>query len=397
MPPEEGVPPSPTQPPALDPSHPLALAMRGGRMGWWSRDLATNTVRWSPELEELFGLPPGGFQGTEQAFYDLVHPDDRAAVAHEVAHALAEQRDYLTEFRFRHAGDPASAWRWMEGRGRAIYADNQPRTLYGIGIDITDRRRAEETIRENARQLAALYAESEAHARDLERANHDLSDFAHIAAHDLKEPFRTINFQIGFVLDDYKAALPPEAVARLESIQKVAARGSRLLDELMRFARSGDVRPAQSPVNLGALALEAAATLGAALNDPTIELIIEPGLPEVVCDPIAMHQVFVNLISNGLRYNTSTPRRVRVFAREGPAGPQVCVEDNGVGIPEPRRKDAWRIFKRLHREEDFGPGSGVGLAVVKKVVEAHRGEAALEHNPAGGTIVVISLPRARFV
>jgi len=383
----------PTTP--LDPAHPLALAMRAGKMGFWWRELTQNRLYWSRELESLYGFAPGTAPATRDGFMAHVHPEDRDRLRREVDDAVTERRDFIVEFRFRRADE--NHWRWMEGRGHGIYEHNRPTIVCGIGIDITERRRAEETIRENARQLAMLYAESEAHTRDLERANRDLSDFAHIAAHDLKEPFRTINFQIGFVLEDHRAAMPPAAVERLEAVQQVALRGTRLLDALMRFARSGEVRMAQGPVNLGTLAKEAAASLGPALASPTVELTVDPEMPEVVCDPVAMQQVFVNLISNAARYSHAVPRRVRIYAREGPYGPQVCVEDNGVGIPEARRKDAFRIFKRLHREEEFGPGSGVGLAIVKKVIEAHRGEVTIEDTPGGGTTFVISLPRARFV
>ncbi len=120
----------------------LSLAMRGGRMGAWSRDIATDKIWWSNELEEIFGLAPGGFEGTETGFFALVHPDDRAEVQQSIETALAQHTDYLAEFRFRHA---SGEWRWMEGRGQAMYnAKGQAVTLYGLGIDITERRHAEE-------------------------------------------------------------------------------------------------------------------------------------------------------------------------------------------------------------------------------------------------------------
>ncbi|MEO5894608.1 MAG: PAS domain-containing protein [Vicinamibacterales bacterium] len=122
----------------------LSLAMRGGRMGAWSQNLAGEAVWWSRELEELFGLPPGGFAGTEAGFLAFVHPDDRRDVEAAVAQALRSGDDYVVEFRFRHAN---GAWMWMEGRGRALYDDDgQPRSLHGIGIDITERKAFEDQI-----------------------------------------------------------------------------------------------------------------------------------------------------------------------------------------------------------------------------------------------------------
>ena len=109
---------------------------------------------WSPELEELFGLPAGSFAGDRDRFLAFVHPDDRAGVTAAVVGAIAVGDDYVIEFRFRHAD---GSWRWMEGRGRATYEDGTPAMLYGIGMDISDRKTTEDAIsaREERLRIAA--------------------------------------------------------------------------------------------------------------------------------------------------------------------------------------------------------------------------------------------------
>ena len=125
----------------------LSLAMRGGKMGAWARNVATNEVWWSHELEELFGLPAGGFPGTEADFMALVHEEDRPKLTRAVETAIAAKGDYTVEFRFRHV---SNGWRWMDGRGQAIYGeDGRATKLFGIGIDITERRQAEESVRQS--------------------------------------------------------------------------------------------------------------------------------------------------------------------------------------------------------------------------------------------------------
>jgi PAS domain S-box-containing protein len=144
----------------------LALAMRGGSMGAWSRDLGTNEVWWSRELEEIFGLQPGGFDRTEAGFFDFIHPDDRALVRAAVDEAVMAGHDYIVEFRFKPEG---GEWRWMEGRGRAVYGeDGAPRTLYGLGIDVTARKHAEIA-------LQGAKAAAEAGQQQLAEANRELA------------------------------------------------------------------------------------------------------------------------------------------------------------------------------------------------------------------------------
>lgn len=128
----------------------LSLAMKGGRMGWWTRDFATGKVTWSEELAEIFGISPADFGGDSQSFMDFVHPDDAPGFRSAVSKALEGHTDYALEFRFRRADGSEG---WMEGRGRAVYdADGKPTASYGLGIDITQQKHAQEAIRQSEAQ-----------------------------------------------------------------------------------------------------------------------------------------------------------------------------------------------------------------------------------------------------
>ena len=133
----------------------LSMAMQSSRMGAWEQENATEIVHWSEELEEIFGLEPGSFPGTRSAFYDLIHEEDRPEIWAEVETAIEERRSYNIEFRFHHAD---GSIRWMEGRGQAVYSDKGvPVRLYGIGIDITDRKRAEAALYESEERFSKAF------------------------------------------------------------------------------------------------------------------------------------------------------------------------------------------------------------------------------------------------
>ena len=133
----------------------LALAMQSSRMGAWERDIMADVVIWSEELEEIFGLEKGAFGESYEAYYKLVHEDDRERIHREVQNAVNEHRDYSIEFRFHHAD---GSIRWMEGRGQAVYSKKgEPVRLYGIGIDITERKETEEKLLKAERKAAEDY------------------------------------------------------------------------------------------------------------------------------------------------------------------------------------------------------------------------------------------------
>jgi PAS domain S-box-containing protein len=132
----------------------LAMALESSSMGVWERDLASDTVIWSPELEAIFGLPEGGFKGSEGHFFELIHEDDRERVWATVAAAVAERTAYSVEFRFYHAD---GSIRWMEGRGKAVYSQSgEPVRLYGTGIDITERKRLQQLVAKSEERFRAL-------------------------------------------------------------------------------------------------------------------------------------------------------------------------------------------------------------------------------------------------
>ena len=357
----------------------LTLAMRGGSMGVWSRNVATNEVWWSRELEELFGLEPGGFNRTEAGFFEFVHEDDRGEVRAAVDHAVQSGSDYIVEFRFRHA---SGEWRWMEGRGRAVYADDgTPLHLYGLGIDVTERKRAELALRE-----AKAAAES---------ANQLKDQFLATLSHELRTPLNAILGYACMLRTDSIAA--DKRQRAIEVIERNAVAQNRLIEDLLDMSRitTGKVRLDPTPIPVVSVLREALEGVKPAADAKRIALDIDfdPFAGAVMADTTRLQQVFWNLVTNAVKF-TPEGGRVAVSLRRTATNVEIVVSDSGRGISptflpfvfEPFRQGESR-FDRAHG------GLGLGLAITKQLVELHGGTIRASSPGVGqGATFTVTLP-----
>jgi PAS domain S-box-containing protein len=350
----------------------LALAMRAGQMGAWSRDLGTGAVWWSAELEAIVGLPPGGFGGSEGAFYAIVHPDDRATMAAAVETALRSRADYQVEFRYRHA---SGEWRWMEGRAKAVYdGDGTPRMLYGLGIDVTDRRRAVEA---------------------LEQADRRKDEFLATLAHELRNPLAPITSGL-HVLRATGGVGQPAAVATA-IIERQVGQMVRLVDDLLDVARisTGKTDLRRGPMDLADAVRDAIETSRPLVDSAEHQLQVDlPRQPIIVdADRTRLAQVFANLLNNSAKY--SPPGKpIAVLVERAGADAVVRVRDAGIGIAPEALGGIFEMFRQGSERPGHSQGGlGVGLYLVKRIVEMHGGR--VEARSAGlgeGSEFVVRLP-----
>jgi PAS domain S-box-containing protein len=357
----------------------LALAMRGGSMGAWSRNMVTDEVWWSPELEEIVGLPHGRFNRTLAGFEDLVHPDDEQAVRTIVNDAVRGGTDYIMEFRFKHAN---GEWRWMEGRGRAVYDEHgRPRTLYGIGIDITSRKQAEMALREAKRAA--------------ESANQLKDQFLATLSHELRTPLNAI---LGYARMLQTNAIPPDRQPRaFDVIERNAVAQHRLIEDLLDMSRitAGKVRLDPAPVPVATVLREAVDGVRPAADAKgiTLELDIDAFAGTVNADTARLLQVFSNILTNAMKF---TPRggRVTVLLRRDGDAVEVRVTDSGRGISPEFLPHIFEPFRQADARFDRGHGGlGLGLAITKQLVDLHGGTIEATSDGAGhGTSFTIRLP-----
>jgi light-regulated signal transduction histidine kinase (bacteriophytochrome) len=252
-----------------------------------------------------------------------------------------------------------------------------------------------DVVLKQAQQLAQINQE-------LERSNHDLDAFAYIASHDLKEPLRGIHNYATFLLEDYASLLPSEGTDKLDTLVRLTERMSHLIDALLRFSRLGRQELQMQPLDLDRLlgniteVFQMHGQSGDRLSDGSHDRQIQVAspLPRVWGDRLLVEEIFMNLISNALKYNDQEEKIVRIGSYPGTEKGQVIlyVQDNGIGIRQKHLDTVFRIFKRLHAPGKYGGGTGAGLTIVKKIIERHGGKIWVESVYRQGTTFLFTLP-----
>jgi light-regulated signal transduction histidine kinase (bacteriophytochrome) len=223
----------------------------------------------------------------------------------------------------------------------------------------------------------------------LERSNEDLRQYAYAASHDLQEPLRVISAFSELLQRRYKGRLDPEADEFLEFIVGETERMRRIILDVLAFSRVDSTPANRDEVDLAALVDEVAAELRR-LDEADGAEIVHEGLPVVRGDRVLLRQLFRNLLSNALKFRAERPPRVVVAARRGEAEWRITVTDNGIGLDPAHRERVFGMFKRLHTQERYR-GSGIGLAIARRVVERHGGVIGIESSPGEGATLWFTL------
>jgi two-component system NtrC family sensor kinase len=248
-----------------------------------------------------------------------------------------------------------------------------------------------------AAELRQAKAELEKTNEELTRSNDELRQFAFVASHDLQEPLRSVTSFCNLLKEEYQGRLDDEADNYIERIVQGAKRMKSLVVALLSYSRvTRDEQPPLGEVDMQEVARETIANLQSAVEESKAEISLGD-LPTVLGMRVQLSQLLQNLLSNAVLYRSETPPRIRIDAvpldrRGGSANRWLfSVEDNGIGIAAEYHQQIFEIFRRLHSRDKY-PGTGIGLAVCKKIVERHGGRIWVESQPGAGTVFKFTLP-----
>jgi signal transduction histidine kinase len=241
-------------------------------------------------------------------------------------------------------------------------------------------------------ETARFAAQMEERAKELERSNAALADFAYAASHDLQEPLRMVSSYTQLLSRRYKGKLDKDADEFIEFAVDGAKRMEAMIKDLLAYSRAGSQAQVLEPTDSGKAVEEALGNLKIAIEESGA-IVEHGGLPTVLSNPSLLSLVFQNLIGNAIKYRGDAAPRIRVSAKRDGADCVFSVEDNGIGI-EPRHLDrVFRMFQRLHTRKEYA-GTGIGLAIVKRVVELQGGTIWVESVLGKGSTFFFTLLHA---
>lgn len=243
----------------------------------------------------------------------------------------------------------------------------------------------------DVREEAALVDALIERGAQLARSNRDLQEFTYVASHDLQEPLRMVGSYTQLVASRYKGKLDASADEFLEFAQAGATRMQHLIDDLVTYSRIDSRGQPFIALSVDSCLADALGNLRVAIQEVKASIDREP-LPNVEGDGVQLTQVFQNLIANAIKFHGADPPHVSIRGEDEGAMVVYTVSDNGIGIPPEYREKIFVIFQRLHRREEY-PGTGVGLAVCKRIVERHGGTIWVESGTPTGSAFRFRLPK----
>ncbi|MFD1604830.1 CHASE3 domain-containing protein [Flavobacterium artemisiae] len=358
-----------------------------GKFSTWQWDLDSDKIDFSDNQFRLLGLEPNSFAPNKATLLKYVHPDDKEPVAKAIDGIIEKKQ---LPFVYYKIVRPDFEVRYFKTTGKILTDQQGSKIVLGINFDITDEH--------------LLNIELQERNKELEKSNKELASFNHVASHDLQEPLRKIQTFISRVSDADKAVMSDTAKNYITKIESSAKRMRVLIDDLLLFSRTNTTKKEFIKMNLNELLDNAEVELAETIDEKKA-VIKTSKLPKLAVIPYQIEQLFINLIGNSLKYSrpdvepeiTISSEKVNssdypeILEQSVSKFHKITFTDNGMGF-DPQFKDTiFVLFQRLHSKTDY-PGTGIGLAICKKIVENHKGHITADSSINKGSIFTVFLP-----
>ncbi|MGB7519427.1 MAG: ATP-binding protein [Spirulinaceae cyanobacterium] len=339
----------------------------------------------------------------------VIHPDDLSKLNQHHQNLASPKKDDSLEVEYRTI-HRSGEWRWLYSRDTtfAFNDHGEVKQILGSCIDITERKQVEIRLQQYQEHLeelvstrtAELQAEiterrqAEENLRqsnnNLARSNQELEQFAYIASHDLQEPLRAVASYAQLLDKRYKDKLDERAEKYIVNIVDGGTRMQQLVNDLLNYSRVGTKGASFQPVATENIVQEVLSNLKVAIAETKAKITYDT-LPTITGDKTQLVQLFQNLISNALKFRGNKPPDIHVFATKESQAWHFCIRDHGIGIESQYAERIFLIFQRLHSRSKY-PGTGIGLAICKKIVERHKGKIWLDSKLGEGSAFYFSFP-----
>lgn len=343
-------------------------------LGVFRVDAAGRLTYTSPHWRRIAGMvhvtQPRG------VWWQMVDPQDRDRVLTEWHTAVQHSHEFSAEFRIH---VPAAHERWCRVR-ISLSCDPEGAVRGGIGTteDVTEYRQAAQALR---RAHAELEDKIRARTAELEAANHELAEFAYVVSHDLKAPLRGVSLISEWLAQDYASRLGPDGVELFGKLRRRVQEMHALVDGVLAYTRIGHTVEEDVAVDLNQIVRQVLHLIG---SPPEVQFNIPSSLPVVRGLPHQLIQVFQNLLDNAVKFLGRSDGAVTLHIQRRSLGWEFAVEDNGPGIDPRHHERIFQMFQRLNPDPKV-PGSGIGLSLVKRVIEARGGRVSVESQEGKGT------------
>ena len=343
-------------------------------MEMWIEDQKITSRFTSDYAEKLLGYPMSQWEDKETMWQEIMHPEDFEHVSKDVL-AAYERGEGIIDYRVY---DAQGKLHDLEGHMKVIKWADKREVLLTINMDVTERKNA-------TRELSR-------YAQELKRSNEELQQFAYVASHDLQEPLRMVTSYMQLLQQRYKEQLDPDAQEFISYAVDGATRMKSLIQDLLTYSRVETAAREFSVVEMNDVIKTLQRNLRFTLEE-TGTSITNDELPKIHADEQQITQLFQNLISNAIKFRSDQTPHIHLGVKREGRFWQFCVQDNGIGIDQQYYQRIFVIFQRLHNRSKY-PGTGIGLAICKKVVERHGGTIWVESTPGQGTTFYFTLPAA---